>query len=52
MVKAAVQLAPSNARFRRSLGTIHAAAQQWLAAADAFQRAIEKQPGDLQVRQQ
>lgn len=48
-VKAAIQLAPANARYRRSLGVVHESAQQWLAAADAFERAIEKQPTDVQV---
>lgn len=49
LIKQAIQLAPSNARYRRSLGVVHESAQQWLAAADAFQRAIEKQPTDIQV---
>eukprot|EP00878_Enallax_costatus_P006555 GHUV01006873.1.p1 GENE.GHUV01006873.1~~GHUV01006873.1.p1 ORF type:complete len:349 (+),score=115.70 GHUV01006873.1:588-1634(+) len=49
LVKSAIQLAPANARYRRSLGVVHESAQHWLAAADAFQRAIEKQPSDLQA---
>lgn len=48
-VKSAIQLAPANARYRRSLGVVHESAEQWLAAADAFERAIEKQPTDKQV---
>lgn len=49
-MKSAIQLAPANARYRRSLGVVHESAQQWPAAADAFERAIEKQPNDVQVR--
>jgi tetratricopeptide (TPR) repeat protein len=50
LVKAAIQLAPANARYRRSLGVVLEAAQQYDAAADAYQRAIEKRPNDMQVR--
>eukprot|EP00879_Flechtneria_rotunda_P025124 GHRR01026683.1.p1 GENE.GHRR01026683.1~~GHRR01026683.1.p1 ORF type:complete len:345 (+),score=139.83 GHRR01026683.1:1271-2305(+) len=50
LVKAAIQLAPSNARYRRSLGLVHEAAQQWLLAADAYTYAVEKQPKSMQAR--
>ena len=49
MVQSAIQLAPGNARFRHSLGVVHEAAQQWTSAADAFERAVEKQPADVKV---
>lgn len=49
LVQAAIQLAPSNARYRHSLGVVHETAQQWQLAADAFQRAVEKQPDDVKV---
>jgi len=48
-VKAAVQLCPANAAYRRSLGLVHEAAEQRDAAVDAYERAVEKQPGDVQV---
>jgi Flp pilus assembly protein TadD len=50
LVKAAIQLAPANARYRRSLGVVLEAAKQFELAADAYQRAIEKRPKDVQVR--
>lgn len=50
LVKAAIQLAPANARYRRSLGIVYETAEQWPQAADAYERAIEKQPSDVLVR--
>lgn len=49
LVRSAIQLAPSNARYRHSLGVVHEAAEQWVDAADAFQRAVEKLPNDVKV---
>lgn len=49
LVQSAIQLAPSNARYRHSLGVIHEAAEQWSSAADAFERAVEKRPNDIKV---
>lgn len=49
LVKAAIQLAPANARYRRSLGVVLEAAQQYELAADAYQRAVEKRPNDVQT---
>lgn len=49
LIKAAIQLAPGNARYRHSLGVAHEAAQQWSSAADAFERAVEKCPSDVKV---
>lgn len=48
-MQSAIQLAPSNARYRHSLGVVHEAAEQWAAAADAFQRAVDKRPNDVKV---
>lgn len=49
LVQSAIQLAPSNAKYRHSLGVIHEAAEQWNSAADAFERAVEKRPDDVKV---
>lgn len=49
LVQAAIQLAPTNAKYRHSLGVVHEAAEQWSSAADAFERAVEKRPNDVKV---
>jgi Tfp pilus assembly protein PilF len=52
LVQSAIQLAPSNAKYRHSLGVIHEAAEQWTSAADAFERAVQKRPDDVRVSAQ
>jgi Flp pilus assembly protein TadD len=50
LVQAAIRLVPSNGRYRHSLGVVHEAAEEWAAAAAAFERAVEKRPNDSKVR--
>lgn len=50
LVQAAIRLVPSNGRYRHSLGVVHEAAEEWAAAAAAFERAVEKRPHDAKVR--
>ncbi|GIM02756.1 hypothetical protein Vretimale_7601 [Volvox reticuliferus] len=49
LVNAAVQLVPSCAKFRNSLGVIHQTGGRWREAADAFERANEKDPMNVSV---
>ncbi|PNW83340.1 hypothetical protein CHLRE_05g247300v5 [Chlamydomonas reinhardtii] len=44
LVSSAVQLQPRAAKYRNSLGVIHQEAGRWAEAADAFERANEKDP--------
>ncbi|KAG2445085.1 hypothetical protein HYH02_008952 [Chlamydomonas schloesseri] len=44
LVSAAVQLQPRSAKFRNSLGVVYQEAGRWVEAADAFERANEKDP--------
>ncbi|GLI63302.1 hypothetical protein VaNZ11_006209, partial [Volvox africanus] len=49
LVHTAVQLVPSSARFRNSLGVVHQTGGRWREAADAFERANEKDPMNVSV---
>ncbi|KAF8067393.1 MER3 [Scenedesmus sp. PABB004] len=49
LVRAAVQLAPGSARFRHSLGVVLEARRDWTAAAEAYEHAAEKAPGDARA---
>ncbi|EFJ41883.1 hypothetical protein VOLCADRAFT_98115 [Volvox carteri f. nagariensis] len=49
LVSSAVQLQPASAKFRNSLGVVHRTAGRWREAADAFERANEKDPLNVAV---
>ena len=49
-MSSAVQLQPRAAKYRNSLGVIHQEAGRWAEAADAFERANEKDPMNAAVR--
>ncbi|KXZ46140.1 hypothetical protein GPECTOR_46g209 [Gonium pectorale] len=49
LITAAVQLLPSSAKFRNSLGLVLQAGGRWREAADAFERANEKDPMNVQI---
>jgi lipopolysaccharide biosynthesis regulator YciM len=53
LARRAVQLSPGCARLRHALGRVHEKADppQWAAAADAYERACEKDPSNVQVGQ-
>ncbi|KAG2430823.1 hypothetical protein HXX76_009798 [Chlamydomonas incerta] len=49
LVSAAVQLQPRSAKFRNSLGVVYQEAGRWAEAADAFERANEKDPMNVAI---
>lgn len=43
-LKTAVRLEPATAKYRHSLGKAHEAGEQWQAALDQYQHAVDKDP--------
>lgn len=49
-IKQAIELHPSKSKFRGTLGIAYEQCKRYSDAADAFERAHEKDPSDIKVR--